>query len=95
MFFGRKRESEAPVSSANARILLLKIKGMHCGSCALSIEHTLKRQKGVIKAKIDYSKSIGTVLYNQGEVNKEQIIANPIFKEPSQFVVEIVDDREA
>lgn len=95
MFFRKKQSPTNEVqSSGNVRRLSLRIKDMHCGSCASSIEHAVKRQKGVIKAKIDYSKGVGTILYDPDIVNKEQIIANPIFKEPSQFVAEIVDDQQ-
>jgi cytochrome c-type biogenesis protein len=44
----RKHEAEEELSAQNAKRLLLKIKGMHCRSCAPVIEHALKRQKGVL-----------------------------------------------
>lgn len=94
MFLGRRRESEATVSSANAKILLLKIKGMHCGGCASSIERFIKRQKGVVKARIDYSKGTGTILYNPDGISKENIVGLPIFKEPYQFQAEMIDEQE-
>lgn len=40
---------------ASVRKIRLPVIGMHCASCAISIERMLKAQAGVIKAEVDYA----------------------------------------
>jgi P-type Cu+ transporter len=43
---------------------ILKIKGMHCASCAISIENTLKDEEGVAKANVNYASEKAYVEFN-------------------------------
>ncbi len=53
--------------------LRLKIEGMHCTSCALTIDDTMEETKGVLSSVTTYAKSITTINYNPVEVTKEQL----------------------
>lgn len=51
----------------------LKIDGMHCSSCAMSIDMDLEDLKGVKSASTSYAKQVCEVEFD-GEVKTEQII---------------------
>jgi len=78
----------------NAAQVTLRIKGIHCGACASNIEHALKREEGVLKAKVDHSKGSGLVIYDPSKTSKEQIQDSTIFREPSMFSAELVEQDQ-
>lgn len=51
----------------------LQIKGMHCGSCAKTIEKVLLKQKGVISANVNFSFWEALVEYNPEKIDREEI----------------------
>lgn len=57
----------------------LKIKGMSCESCAVTIESYLKREKGVQEVQINYGESAGYVAFDPGKTSAEKILKNRIF----------------
>ncbi len=46
----------------------LDIEGMHCGSCALLIEHTLKDTKGIQQANVNFSAEKATIIFDEEEI---------------------------
>lgn len=54
--------------------ITLKIKDMHCTSCALSIDLDLEELPGV-KAKTNYAKSKAEVEYDPNLVTEDKIIS--------------------
>lgn len=50
-----------------------KIEGMHCVSCAMSIDMDLEDLNGVINAKTNYAKSQTEVEFDEQKVNGEKI----------------------
>ena len=52
----------------------LKIKGMHCASCALLIERNLKKKIGVTNAIVNYGTEKATIDYDEKEINQEDFI---------------------
>ena len=59
-------------SDATARI---KVKGMTCGSCAVSVKKALTSTKGVKKADVSLEKGLAVVVYDHAQVDEEQIRA--------------------
>lgn len=51
----------------------LKIKGMHCASCANIIEKALKKADGVSTVEINYGTESAQITYNSQKTNSEQL----------------------
>src|SRR3989339_237792 len=71
--------------------IILKINGMHCGSCEKLIATALKDIDGVKDAKISFKDGIGTVLFEESLVSKEKI-REAIKK--SGYDSEVVEENE-
>lgn len=52
----------------------LKIEGMHCSSCAMSIDMDLEDLKGVKEAKTNYAKEVSEVEFDEEKVKVEDLI---------------------
>ena len=76
------------------RRLRIKVGGMHCKGCAATIAGSLKRQLGVTDAKVNFTTGEGTLLYDQTKTNSDAILNNLVFREPSPFAAEIIEDAE-
>lgn len=50
-----------------------KIAGMHCSSCAMSIDSELEETKGVFSANTNFAKAETVVNYDPNLVSKEDI----------------------
>lgn len=53
--------------------ITLKIKGMHCESCARTIERALLKEKGLISANVNFSLGKATVEYDREKIDENQI----------------------
>lgn len=54
--------------------LLLKIDGMHCVSCAMTIDGALEDLDGVIESSTNYAKQTTKVVFDHERVVPDQII---------------------
>lgn len=54
-------------------ILTLKLSGLHCTSCSLTIDGELEDTKGVLKANTSYAKQETVVEYNPNLVKPPQL----------------------
>jgi len=52
----------------------LKIEGMHCASCALTIEKALKEQSGVKEANVNFASEKAYLTYDPNVTNKSALI---------------------
>ncbi len=52
----------------------IKISGMTCGACAVSVKAALSRTRGVKSADIDTAKGLATVVYDDTQVSEQQLI---------------------
>lgn len=52
----------------------LKITGMHCTSCAMTIDFDLEDEKGIQKANTSYARQETEVEYDQDVLKEEDII---------------------
>lgn len=57
----------------NGEQITLKIKGMHCTSCAMNIDGTLEDADGVLSSETSYAKSKVTVSFDPKKINQEKI----------------------
>jgi len=51
----------------------IKIKGMHCASCALNISHNLNKQPGVKSAEVNYATEKAVVEYEEDKIGLDGI----------------------
>ncbi len=54
---------------------ILQIKGMHCSSCALSIDEGLENVPGVTRARTSYAKQRSEVEFDPLAVNQSALVA--------------------
>jgi copper chaperone CopZ len=53
--------------------LVIKINGMHCSSCALTIDETLEELPGVYDSRSSYAKGEVSVRFEPNEVKVSQL----------------------
>ena len=51
----------------------IKVKGMTCGSCVVSVKKALTQTKGVKSAGVSLEKAQATVVYDDAQVNEQQL----------------------
>jgi mercuric transport protein len=56
------------VASAATRTVTLRVKGMSCGGCAISLEQTLKSTDGVEDAKVSYERGEAWIKYDDSKL---------------------------
>lgn len=67
-----KPASEAKPDSKTQKCTI-SISGMHCASCANTIEKALSRTKGVKKASVNFASEKATVEFNENEADEDAI----------------------
>lgn len=58
-----------------AKKTTINISGMHCTSCAMTIDFDLEDTPGIKEAKTNYAKRQVEVVYDENQVTLEQILA--------------------
>lgn len=51
----------------------IKISGMTCGACTVSVKSALTKVKGVKSADVSYEKGVATVVYDDETTNEQQL----------------------
>ncbi len=52
----------------------IKVSGMTCGACAVSVKAALNRTKGVKSADVNAEKGLATVVYEDSQVTEQQLL---------------------
>jgi len=52
---------------------IIKISGMDCASCAVTIEHNLKKTKGIVSVSVNYATEKLYLEFNEREIKLEDI----------------------
>ncbi len=52
---------------------IFKLSGLHCSSCALSIDNTLEEIDGVIETKTNYAKAEAIVYFDSKKTSPEAL----------------------
>jgi mercuric ion binding protein len=60
--------------STNTQEVTLKVDGMTCGMCPLTIKTALKKLNGVVDADVSYKDKEAKVLYEGGKVTVYEIV---------------------
>ncbi len=53
--------------------IIVNIENIHCGDCALNIEHSVEHVPGVLSAEVSYVLSTATVYYDPNRVEEDRI----------------------
>ncbi len=59
---------------ATTKTAIIKVTGMTCPLCTTAIKKSLKRTKGVIKAKVILNTKKATVIYNSKKTSKKSLL---------------------
>jgi mercuric transport protein len=51
----------------------IKVSGMTCGACAVSVQSALAKVKGVKSAEVSHEKGLATVVYDDEQTNETQL----------------------
>ncbi len=51
----------------------IKVSGMTCGACAVSVKSALTKVKGVKSADVSHEKGLATVVYDDDQTNEQQL----------------------
>ena len=51
----------------------IKVSGMTCEACAVSVQKSLEKTKGVKHAEVSSNKGLATVTYDDAQVNEQQL----------------------
>jgi mercuric transport protein len=51
----------------------IRVSGMTCGACSVSVKRGLEKTKGVKSADVSVEKGLATVSYDDSQVNEQQL----------------------
>ena len=63
----------AGIAGAKEMTTQIKVSGMTCGACAVSVKAALTRTKGVKSADVSTAKGLATVVYDDTLVSEQQL----------------------
>lgn len=70
MFFSNQNKNTSATKQ-----LELKLSGLHCTSCSLTIENELEETPGITTADVHYAQSIAKVQYDPNQTTPDRIKA--------------------
>ena len=56
------------------RFVLIRIEGMHCHKCEMSIKKNLQRRPGVHEVEVDFASGQASVLFNPASITIQQLM---------------------
>ena len=56
------------------QLVLIRIEGMHCHKCELTIQKALSAQPGVHEVEVDFNSGLASVLYDRDAVSVSQLL---------------------
>ena len=63
----------AGVAMAKDVTTQIKVSGMTCDACAVSVQKSLEKTKGVKHAEVSSEKGLATVTYDDAQANEQQL----------------------
>lgn len=64
----------AGIAAAKETTTQIKVSGMTCGACAVSVKAALTRTKGVKSADVNTAAGVATVVYDDNQVSEQQLV---------------------
>ncbi len=71
---GFNTSTQSSEESTNTQEVTLKVDGMTCKMCPLTIKTALKKLDGVVDAEVSYKDKEVKVVYEEGEVTVDEIV---------------------
>ena len=68
-----EREDQSSTASAD-RFVLIRIEGMHCHKCEMSIKKILQQRLGVHEVEVDFASGQASVLYDPAAISVGQLV---------------------
>ncbi len=72
----------------------LRVFGMSCEDCKLTIERNLKENPAVIRVDIKYPEGTGEVVIDDSKIQPSEIPKMPIFSEKGHYRAQVRDINE-
>ena len=63
----------AAVATAKEVTIEIKVSGMTCQACAVSVQKSLEKVEGVKRADVSSDKGLATVVYDDAKANEQQL----------------------
>jgi len=63
----------AAVATAKEVTIEIKVSGMTCQACAVSVQKSLEKVEGVKRADVSSDKGLATVVYDDANANEQQL----------------------
>jgi copper chaperone CopZ len=74
MEFGMAENTQQSGDLTTDRFVLIRIEGMHCHKCEMSIKKNLQRHQGVHEVEVDFASGQASVLFNPASVSIQQLM---------------------
>ena len=71
---GFNTSTQSSEEGTNTQEVTVKVEGMTCGTCPLTIKAALKRLDGVVNANVSYEDEEAKVSYEEGKVTVDEIV---------------------
>ena len=79
--------NQTPDTAKTGQVCVLKVSGMICGTCAATVEKTVKKIDGVKRAKVSQPKGTAEITYDPAKTTPEAIAK--IINEKTNFKAEV------
>lgn len=89
---GFNTSTQSSEQSTNTQEVTLKVDGMTCKMCPLTIKTALKKLDGVVDAEVSYKDKEVKVVYEEGEVRVDEIVK--AIENAGNYKVIIPNDKE-
>ena len=68
-------DDDQPQSNRDGdRFVLIRVEGMHCHKCEMSIKKNLQRRPGVHEVEVDFASGQASILFDPGQITVGQLI---------------------
>ena len=81
---------DAPASSGTQKVSL-SLSGMHCSSCAMLIERSLKKVQGVNQAHVNFAAEKASVLFDASKTNVDHLVRAV---QKAGYTATLVDEKD-
>ena len=71
---GFNTSTQSSEESTNTQEVTLKVDGMTCNMCPLTIKTALRKLDGVVDAEVSFKDKEAKVVYEEGEVTVDEIV---------------------
>ena len=89
---GFNTSTQSSEESTNTQEVTLKVDGMTCNMCPLTIKTALRKLDGVVDAEVSFKDKEAKVVYEEGEVTVDEIVK--AIENAGNYKVILPNDKE-